>query len=360
MTATLVVVVADDLPVDADLFDETVAGAARRRDWVAEVRRVPRAALPTEIDSAAASPVLLVPGMTVGATELEFRDRVDSAPVTRFDLGRRPRDTDPRVRHHLSGLGLDHMAWAVLAAIDAARSPAERVSYGGDVDQYVDVRRPAESRGTVVLLHGGFYRSRWQASLMDDLAIDLASAGLTALNVEYRRPDVHDWAETVADVREAILLAVQIAPGPLVLVGLSAGAQLALQAAEHVAAGGDIHPTLAVSLTGVLDVVEADARFMGEGAVQMALGGRPSELPADYADASPMAVRHNSVPWLVVETDRDSLDFREMARRLARAATGPVDTIEGEGDHFTVLDSGSAVWRRTRERILAAVEGGRR
>ena len=58
----------------------------------------------------------------------------------------------------------------------------------------------------VVLIHGGFWRARYDRHLMDDLAADLAGAGWAAWNVEYRRARASGggWPATFDDVAAAI------------------------------------------------------------------------------------------------------------------------------------------------------------
>lgn len=249
------------------------------------------------------------------------------------------------------GHGLDGLPWAVGAAVDAVEHPAEREPYGPDPDQYLDWRGPRPGRALAVLLHGGYYRSRWPAALMVPLAADLAARGWRTANLEYRRPDRHGWAATVDDVRDGVLLAARRAPGvPVVVIGHSAGGQLALQVAEAVA--DDVPGMLAVSLAGVVDLVAAHDRFLGEGAVGLALGGGPADLPERYAAASPLAYPRRRARWLLVQGADDSLDLVEMNRRLARGSgPGPVELIELPGDHFDVIDPATRLWQTTVTRL---------
>lgn len=98
-----------------------------------------------------------------------------------------------------------------------------------------------------VVLHGGFWRSRWQLDLMDALSVDLAQRGVASWNVEYRRPDRYDWVATVADVTAAVAHVRRLAdgfpvdPARVALVGHSAGGP-----AVQVAADADVRPSLVV------------------------------------------------------------------------------------------------------------------
>ena len=64
----------------------------------------------------------------------------------------------------------------------------ERIRYGAGPHQWADLHRPrGESRGVVVVIHGGFWKARYDATLGEPLARDLAARGWTACNLEYRR-----------------------------------------------------------------------------------------------------------------------------------------------------------------------------
>ncbi|MGJ6962081.1 alpha/beta hydrolase [Streptosporangium sp. G11] len=269
---------------------------------------------------------------------------------------------------HLHGRGIWGLTWAIRHAVHRLRRPAHRIAYGDHPDQWVEVRSPggqspaapheagerapvAATRGggeqapTVVLLHGGFWRSIWGADLMDALAVDLADRGFAAWNLEYRRPDLHGWDATTEDVARGVALAAESARGPLVVIGHSAGGQLALRAAAD-----DHRITLAVSLAGVLDLAEGDRRHMSSGAVAVALGGSATEVPAAYRRSGPLERLPLGVPQLIVQGGGDDLDLVDFGRRYARAAQESGDQVtylEMSGDHFDVIDPASPIWRAT-------------
>ena len=269
---------------------------------------------------------------------------------------------------HLYGRGVWGLVWAVRHAAHRFRSPATRIAYGPGPDQWGELRLPADEKTNpapiAVLLHGGFWRSLWAADLMDALAVDLALRGYASWNLEYRRPDRHGWDATTGDVSAGITALNNVAdPGVLdldriVVLGHSAGGQLALRFAADLAA--DVHPgvdgappprvALAVSLAGVLDLTEGERRHLGEGAIPAALGGTPASAPARYAASDPIARVPIGVPTLLVQGTQDSPDLVDMNRRYAVAARQAGDDlsyVEQPGDHFDVIDPGSAIWRAT-------------
>lgn len=198
---------------------------------------------------------------------------------------------------HIHGRGVEGLAWAIRHAVHRTRHPARRIPYGAHRDQWGELYLP-EREGpvpVVVLLHGGYWRSMWAADLMDALAADLAARGFAVWNLEYRRADRHGWAATTEDVAAGLdalhhldIAAPDLAAPDLnrvAVAGHSAGAQLGLRAAAD---GARVR--LAVSLAGVLDLVEAGRRWMSAGAVPAALTGTGEcghSLPGVYGEASP-------------------------------------------------------------------------
>ncbi|MBB4942528.1 acetyl esterase/lipase [Streptosporangium album] len=249
---------------------------------------------------------------------------------------------------HLHGRGIWGLAWAIRHAVHRLRWPARRVAYGDHPDQWADVRLPREATGSTpvaVLLHGGYWRSIWGADLMDALCVDLAERGFAAWNLEYRSPDLHGWGATTEDVARAIGRAAEGASGQVVAVGHSTGGQLALRAAAD-----DSRISLAVSLAGVLDLVEGDRRHLSSGAVAAALGGPAAQVPEVYGRSSPLERLPLGTPQLIVQGGGDDLDLVDLGRQYARAAQAAGDQVtylEMSGDHFDVIDPASPIWRAT-------------
>lgn len=315
---------------------------------------------------------------TAGQPDLTGLPAAHGARTIRVDVATRDPDRSPGLQAHIQGRGIDGVRWALRTACHHARWPVHTLSYGTDPEQFGELRLPAEQTPhpppVVVLLHGGFWRSRWQLDLMDALAVDLARRGLASWNVEYRRPDRHGWAATVGDVHAAIdylgTLAAEFGldDDRAALVGHSTGGQLAATAAADLAgptksgvatgslAEQRVRPSLLVQLAGLVDLMQTHSRDLGNGAVPAALGGDPAEVPEVYAQASPILRLPIRIPQLVVIGRSDSPDLREMSRRYvaaAGAAGDRVDLIEGDGDHFTVIDPGSLLWQRTVKAIIA-------
>jgi acetyl esterase/lipase len=134
-----------------------------------------------------------------------------------------------------------------------------------------------------------------------------------------------------------------------VLLGHSAGGQLVVRLAAD--AAGDpsaaVRPALTVSLAGVLDLDVADRRWLGEGSVSTALGGRRAEVADVYRQSSPIARLPIGLPLAVVCGLQDNLDLLDISRSFAAAAEAAGDEVtvlEGAGNHFAVIDPDDPLW----------------
>jgi acetyl esterase/lipase len=232
--------------------------------------------------------------------------------------------------------------------------PAELVRYGPDPEHVANLHSPAPEGGpwpVVVLLHGGFWRDRYDRTLMTPLARDLAARGYVAWNVEYRRvgregggwpgtlDDVAAALDALADVREADTARV-------IALGHSAGGHLALWLAGR---DGRVRVGAAVSLAGVCDLVRGAELQLGSGAVNDFVGGAPADVPERYAHASPAAHLPLGAAQLLVHGGRDDVVPIALARAYAVAAQAAGDDVElleyAAADHFDVIDPRTLAWQ---------------
>ncbi len=215
--------------------------------------------------------------------------------------------------------------------------------YGPHPAQVVDVYEASGTRRAVVaVIHGGFWRARYERDLMAPLCRDLAARGYEAWNLEYRRLGAGGgWPWTFDDVRSATA-------GAGVTLGHSAGGHLALwAAAEHGAA-------LAVAQAGVVDLHEAWRLGLSSGVAAELLGGTPDDVPEQYAAASPAARLPLGVAQLLVHGRHDDTVPVEMSRayaQRAREAGDEVELVETDEGHFECLDPSSASWAAILERL---------
>ena len=208
--------------------------------------------------------------------------------------------------------------------------------YGDDPSQVADLFEAERPVGVAVVLHGGFWRDRYDRHLMDALCADLASRGWTAWNLEYRRlGSGGGWPATCDDVAAGIEA---LAGRDAVAIGHSAGGHLALWAAAE----GLVRA--AVGQAAVPDLREAQRLSLSAGVVDDLLG----DVPA-YAEASPFERLPLGVPQLLVHGEDDAIVPVSMSREYERAARAAGDDVElvalpGVG-HFEHLDPSSEAWR---------------
>ena len=232
-----------------------------------------------------------------------------------------------------------------------------RVEYGAGPVQFGELTRPAHAThaGTVVIIHGGFWRARYDLSLGRPLAADLAAHGYTCWNIEYRRVGNGGGVpETLDDVRAAIAaladLSEPLEAGRLVIVGHSAGGQLGLCVADEPAVTG------VVSLAGVCDLASAFADALGESATEAFMGGGPDDRPAEYALADPLRRVPAPAQVLLVHGDADQRVPVAQSRRYAQVAAAAGDArcelVELAGvDHFALIDPRTEAWATTAARL---------
>jgi acetyl esterase/lipase len=249
-------------------------------------------------------------------------------------------------------------------------------AYGDDPSQVGELFLPAapEPHPVVVVLHGGYWRARYDRSLMTDLCLDLATHGWAAWNLEYRRVEGRGgWPETFEDVAAGVdTLADLDAPldlGRVAAVGHSAGGQLAFWAAARPTlpagapgAGPRVAVHAAVSQAGVLDLRLA-AGLAPSAQPTRALLGDPAEHPERYEHSSPRERLPLGIPQLVLHGDRDDIVSIRIATSYATAARRAGDPCElvllrGTG-HFEHLDSGSYAWHAARDWLAAYARGAR-
>jgi acetyl esterase/lipase len=238
----------------------------------------------------------------------------------------------------------------------------ERFSYGPSSEQIGELTVPpgAGPFPVIVNLHGGYWRARYDLLHARPFCQALArETGAAVCNLEYRRPGHAGggWPGTRDDVvagTHSLARHAPIDPGRVVVIGHSAGGQLALclAAAEPSIRG-------AVSLAGLIDLEQAWRLRLSDGAdsaVAAFLGGAPDEVPGRYAQADPLrlAVRP---PQRILH----GLDDTDVPVSLARAyvdaktrAGEDVMLVElADTDHMDVIRPGSRAWPTIVETVRA-------
>jgi acetyl esterase/lipase len=310
---------------------------------------------------------------------------------------------DVRRRALLSN-GLPGAAAVVtLAALGASCSPGpkeeavkrQKYKYGDHPSQWGELFLPEPppaspsrskhtvTRGVVVVIHGGYWRSQYGAELGEPLAKDLAAHGMAAWNLEYRRAgNGGGWPHTFEDVLAGIDKLRDIAAehaldiSRVVALGHSAGGHLAVWAAgrDRLAGlgtpdadrqvlrnlnGEAVHLTGVVSQSGLLNLAQADWLDLSNGAVSNFMGGSSGKYPKRHKYADPMSAVPLDVPIYAVhglEDDTVPMSQSEAYVAAARAAGAPVQVVKVPGDHFALIDPKASSYRKCRELVQELLE----
>jgi acetyl esterase/lipase len=240
--------------------------------------------------------------------------------------------------------------------------------------------RPASvvAHGTVVVIHGGYWRSQYGAELGEPLARDLAAHGMAAWNLEYRRAgNGGGWPHTFEDVLAGIDYLSTIAGenglnvSNVVALGHSAGGHLAAWAAgrdrlSHIGAAdadrqvvrntgdGALSVSAVVSQSGVLDLKAAEKLNLSNGAVCNLLGGDSGRFPKRHRYADPMNLLPLEIPVFAVHATEDEdvpVSLSEAYVAASHAAGGSAQLLRVPGDHYSLIDPRAVAYKRCRELV---------
>jgi acetyl esterase/lipase len=239
-----------------------------------------------------------------------------------------------------------------------------RYSYGERRDQFGELTLPEKTGpfAVVVLIHGGFWRARYDLRLEDPLVADLAARGWAVWNLEYRRLCVRSrggWPATFEDVAAGIdrlgSLEEPLDLATVLAVGHSAGGHLAFWAAARPGlppgvpgAEPGVRLAGAVAQAGVVDLREAHRLGLSGEVVGSLMRGPPGKHPARYDVASPIERIPLGVPQLLVHGEADDVVPPGIARRYYESAAEAGDVCElvmlpGVG-HMEHLEPQSGAW----------------
>ena len=283
--------------------------------------------------------------------------RTGASSGTRPDLSRRSLLA-------LGALGTLGTVGVLAGCEDDPVTDPRTITYGDDPSQYGELSLPdGTPRGVVVVVHGGFWKAAYDLSLGRPLAADLVSRGWAAWNLEYRRVGAAGSTDgstgggggvptTLDDVAAGInrLAGLDLDLSTVVTLGHSAGGHLATWAAsrgrfERWAGGVDV--TAVVSQAGVLDLAAAYVDGLGGGAVEQFLGHPPG---LEDARVDPIRQVPLDAPvWCVHGRADDVVPISQSEHYVGAATTAGAraELVAVDGDHFTVIDTGSQAWKRT-------------
>ncbi len=236
-----------------------------------------------------------------------------------------------------------------------APPPTRTSRYSALPTGLVDIFAPStRSIGALVLIHGGFWRARYDRTHLRILAHALREEGWTVLLPEYRRVgDIGGgWPTTLMDVCTAIDAAPTLIGADLprlVVAGHSAGGHLAVLAVGRVARP----PDGVVSLAGVLDLHAAHRDRLSDGAVGQLLGsGDPAESELSAAD--PLLATSPPCKVTALHGQLDEEVPAEYSRRYAARHPGTVLTVLPDAGHYELIDPESQAYAIVRAALQAS------
>ena len=240
-------------------------------------------------------------------------------------------------------------------------------------DLYLPAGAHAEdSVPLVVLIHGGGWTARYSKTYMEPIARALASQGVAAYNIEYRRiGSGGGWPTTFTDVAAAVdyiptldRLNPEIDTSDSTLVGHSAGAQLAVWVGTRDAGtprefgdpGSRWKPSRIISLAGPLDL--ARAATTGDTRVTRIMGGTPAQVPARYRAVDPIENIDPTMPITAVHGTADRVVSPSQSMSFVAAvqrARGRADLVLLRGQtHSALVSPRSTVFRQIITMIAAS------
>ena len=243
--------------------------------------------------------------------------------------------------------------------------PADvRLAYGTDPNQFGELRLPKTQTPAPVLMmiHGGFWRAKYDLIHTGHLCAALAAKGLATWNLEYRRVgnEGGGWPGTFEDIVTGYRFLPQIAKrfnldaNHVIVMGHSAGGQLALCLAAH-----ELSVKWAVSLAGVLDLNRARELHLSNNAVVEFLGGKPGEVPDHYREADPMQLEiPKAIQWIIHGLADDIVppEFSQKYVAQKKKAGESAHLLELEkADHFDLIDPRSSAWTNVEKTLVSLV-----
>jgi acetyl esterase/lipase len=222
--------------------------------------------------------------------------------------------------------------------------PDAVLRYDDHDDAVLDVHLPGTPNGTtVLLLHGGFWKTAYDRVHTRPMAAALAAEGFVVATPEYRRVGVGGSGgcpRTGADVRRAatrlpdLLAGIGVATGAVRVVGHSAGGHLALWLATT-----GVPLDRVVALAPVCDLREAIRLGLGSDAARAFLGA----IDPDEADPMILLDARPSADIRIVHGVDDDDVPAELSRGLVRRHPW-IRLDEVPAGHFEVIQPGSVAW----------------
>jgi len=219
--------------------------------------------------------------------------------------------------------------WADAAAAFRAEVPGQSVPYGPSSRQYVTTFAPDTPKGTVVFVHGGYWRQT-DPSMWSHLARGVVAAGWACAMPGYDLCPSVRIAGITQQIAQAVMSIADASEGPLILAGHSAGAHLV----ARMCAPGMLHADVVARVVKVVPISPlSDLTPLLDTSMNADFGMDTGMAQAE----SPVHQPAPAVPvdiWVGVD-ERPA--FLDQARWLSEAWGCHLTYLEGE-NHYTIVD----------------------
>jgi acetyl esterase/lipase len=234
-----------------------------------------------------------------------------------------------------------------------------RIRYGEAPSQFFGVWcAKGAAGGVAVMIHGGFWRAKYDLAHASHLCAALAESGVSVANLEYRRVGETGggWPGSLEDVKRGVAAAREYFGALPVVVGHSAGGHLALRLAaedENIKAVVALAPVAVLQLAAELN--------LSNGAVVEFLGCELSKVQV-LLDAACPSLQPSTIPRILVHGAADDVVPISLSRKFAelrRTDVGKISLVEIAGaNHFDLIDPESSAWPTVCDCVLHSIRTG--
>jgi dipeptidyl aminopeptidase/acylaminoacyl peptidase len=236
-----------------------------------------------------------------------------------------------------------------------------RIIYGDDPLQFAELRLPVGSGPfpVAIVIHGGFWRAAYNLDHTSHLCVALNDSGMATWSLEYRRignpggayPGTFNDIEAGTSRLKTAGMEHPLDLDRAVIVGHSAGGQLALWVASHRV----LRLRGVVSLAGVSDLRRAYELKLSNSVVEDLLGGSPEQVPDRYERFSPIRLLPLGIPQRLIHGALDPHVPFEMSAAYVAAAKAKGDDAEliplDNAGHFELIDPRATEFETVRKTI---------
>jgi acetyl esterase/lipase len=233
------------------------------------------------------------------------------------------------------------------------------LKYGEDSSQKGNLYIPnGNIKGTICLLHGGFWKMPYDLHQFDQICETLLIEGFIVWNIEYRRTGVPErkWLDPFEDAVKSINYLTELKKtyhpidvNNVIIMGHSAGGHLAMWLGnknENITKEKlIIEPKCILGLAPILDLVESYNNKAGENAAQQLLQCTPSENITRYMNASPKELLPLKKRTIILHGDKDEYLPIETTRKysiISNSYNNNLTLFEiKEGTHMDFIDPNS-------------------